>query len=138
MGAKGLSAAKSSLQTDRPQARDTSLFSLSPYTSAALEKTLLCSLAGPKHSVRCQHYCFPGISCFSNYICQDMIFCKPRDPPPSPSLELMKPFIFQPQAGSLTPHPHCNPPQVLAKNQKFWMWKAGLFVSTRAGDTEGL
>lgn len=49
----------------------------------------------------------------------------------------MKPFIFQPQAGSLTPHPHSNSPQVLAKNQKFWMWKAGLFVSTRAGDTEG-
>lgn len=97
---------------------EASLFSLGPYTSAVSELNPALQLGSPKHSAHCQHYCFPGISCFSNYFCQDVLFCKLLGPPPFPSVELMKPFIFQPQADSLTPHPHSNSPQVLTKNQK--------------------
>lgn len=56
--------------------------------------------AGPRLALRCQHYRFPGISCFSKYLCQDVMFCKSRSPSPPP---------VRPPAPSCPPHPACSP-----------------------------
>lgn len=90
-------------------------------------------LAGPAFALRCQHYCFPGISCFSKYFCQDAMFCKPRSPSPFPrhtdgAIHLAAPSGAP--APQLAPWAGWDPGAQEAET--------GPSVSARAGDAEGL
>lgn len=100
-------------------------------------EALLCSLAGPKHCSLSALLLSRNLLFFKLFLPRCDILQAPG--PTSLPLHRTDETIHLPAPSRLpdTP-PSLQPTQVLAKNQKFWMWKAGLFVSTRAGDTEGL
>lgn len=124
---------------DGPAERRRSRPVLTRHLFGILTKALLRFLAGPELPLRCQHYCFPGISCFFKvFLPKCDVLQAPQ--PISLLLHQTDETIHLPAPRSLAPPYPSLPssPQDLAETQESRRQKTDPTVSTRGGDMEGL